>query len=688
MSDTPHTPHTPHTPDMPDGTASLAFAGLDPDRIPGHIARRIADARQALVALLSLPAVDWATLESVLGEATDRLHRDWSVVQHLAAVNDSPALRQAIGSTQPQVVEFWTQLGASAELYRLYERLDPATLTPEQARARTLALRGFVLSGARLDGPQRQRFAAIQARLAALSRQFSENTLDATDGWHYLACEAEVAGLPEDTRQALAEAARADGHAGQFKLSLKMPVYLAVMQFAQDRQLRARLHWANATRASDLSPPDQAGLDNTPVIGEILALRRELAGLLGFASFAELSMATKMADSPSQVQDFLHDLAARARPSALQDVAALRAFASDNLGIDDPQPWDWSFISEQLKQARYRFSAQELKPYFPFPSVLQGLFRLAEGLFGIAIHAEAAEGWHPSVSHYRIEQDGQVLGRFYLDPFVRPGKRGGAWMNGIVNRWKQPGAPARLPVALIVCNFAEGVGGQPALMQHGEVVTLFHEFGHALHHLLTRVDTLAVSGIQGVEWDAVELPSQMMENFCWEWPVLQTLAIHAVTGEPLPEALYRKMLAAKNFQAGLQTLAQVERSLVDMQLHSSPAPDVVATLQAVNSRIGALPQAPYMRYVHSFSHLFAGGYAAGYYSYQWAEVLSADAYAAFEEEAGTPGMAERSTGERYRRSILEAGGSRPAIESFQAFRGRAPSIDAMLRHRGMAAAAA
>ncbi len=323
---------------MPDGTASLAFAGLDPDRIPGHIARRIADARQALAALLSLPAVDWATLESVLGEATDRLHRDWSVVQHLAAVNDSPALRQAIGSTQPQVVEFWTQLGASAELYRLYERLDPAMLTPEQARARTLALRGFVLSGARLDGPQRQRFAAIQARLAALSRQFSENTLDATDGWHYLACEAEVAGLPEDTRQALAEAARADGHAGQFKLSLKMPVYLAVMQFAQDRQLRARLHWANATRASDLSPPDQAGLDNTPVIGEILALRRELAGLLGFASFAELSLATKMADSPSQVQDFLHDLAARARPAALQDVAALRAFASETSGSTTPSP--------------------------------------------------------------------------------------------------------------------------------------------------------------------------------------------------------------------------------------------------------------------------------------------------------------------------------------------------------------
>lgn len=663
----------------------IAFTGIDPAGIPAAIGRRLDSARQALDELLRLPDMDWPTLDRLLGVPNDQLSRDWLVVQHLAAVDDSPALRKAIGETMPKVVEFWTQLGASAPLHRLYERLDPATLTPAQARARTLALQDFELSGAHLAGPAQQRFAAIKARLAALSKQFSENALDATDGWHYLATEPEVAGLPQDTLQAAAAAARADGHEGQFKLSLKMPVYLAVMQFAEDRELRARLHRAHSTRASDLAPPEQARLDNTPVIDEILALRRELAAMLGFANYAELSLATKMANSPAEVEAFLLDLAARARPSALKDVAALRAFASEALDMEDPQPWDWAFISEKLKQARYQFSAQDLRPYFPFPTVLQGLFKLAERLFGISIHATAADGWHPSVLPYRIERDGQTLGHFYVDPFVRPGKRGGAWMNGIVNRWKRAGeSQPRLPVAVLVCNFAEGVQGRPALLEHGDVVTLFHEFGHALHHLLTQVDTLDVAGIRGVEWDAVELPSQMMENFCWEWPVLQAITAHAETGEPLPEALYRKMLAAKNFQSGMQTLNQVERSLVDLRLHTSPVPQTVPTMQAVSREIAVLPQAPYVRYTHAFSHIFAGGYAAGYYSYQWAEVLSADAYAAFEEEAREPGVAERSTGERYLRSILEAGGSRPAIESFQDFRGRAPAIDALLRHRGMA----
>jgi oligopeptidase A len=680
----------------------LDFTDLPPfDAIaPGHVAPALevllADANAALERATdpAFPAV-WAELARTLDVSTERLGRAWGAVSHLNSVADTPELRAAYNESLPKVTEFWTRLGADERLYAKYKAMDAASLTPEQAQAHKNAMRGFVLGGADLQGAAKERFAQIQERHAELAQKFSENALDATDAFSLLVDAEQLAGVPDDVLQATAAAAQAEGKTGH-KLTLKMPCYLPVMQFAHSSALRQTLYKAYVTRASDQAEGEAVKFDNTAIMGELLALRHEEAQLLGYRHFADVSLVPKMAESPEQVITFLRDLGHKARPYAEQDLADLRAFASQHLGLQDPQAWDWPYIGEKLKEARYAFSEQEVKPYFTAPKVLAGLFQIVETLFEVAIRRDSAPVWHPSVEFYRIERStpagAQLVGQFYLDPAARTGKRGGAWMDDVRARWLRPDTGAlQTPVAHLVCNFAEGVNGKPPLLTHDDVITLFHEFGHGLHHMLTQVNERDVSGISGVEWDAVELPSQFMENFCWEWDVLKHMTAHVDTGEPLPRALFDKMLAAKNYQSGLQTLRQVEFALFDMLLHSQTPPatsgqTILALQQQVRSEVAVLSSPPYSRTPHTFSHIFAGGYSAGYYSYKWAEVLSADAYAAFEEAAHALGQStlDVSTGRRYRQAILEAGGSRPAMESFKAFRGREPSIDALLRHQGMA----
>ena len=631
----------------------------------------------------------WEAISRVLDVAIEELGRAWGDVSHLNSVADTPELRAAYNEVLPRVTEFWTRLGADERLYAKYKAIDPATLNPEQRQAWKNAVRNFVLSGAELQGEAKERFAQIQERQAELSQKFSENALDATDAFAYYAREDELAGLPEDVRQAALAAAEADGKEG-YKLTLKMPCYLPVMQFAESSALREKLYRAYVTRASDKAEGDARRFDNSALIREILALRQEEARLLGYANFGEVSVVAKMADSPREVIDFLRDLARRARPYAEKDVADLRDFAAKHLGIADPQSWDWPYISEKLKEARYAFSEQEVKQYFTAPKVLAGLFKIVETLFDVAIRRDTAPVWNPAVEFYRIERGTELVGQFYLDQPARTGKRGGAWMDGVRTRWLRPDTGRlQTPVAHLVCNFAAGVDGKPPLLTHDDVITLFHEFGHGLHHMLTQVNERDVSGISGVEWDAVELPSQFMENFCWEWDVLRHMTSHVDTGAPLPRELFDKMLAAKNFQSGMATLRQIEFALFDMLLHTEhdPSQDFMPLLGQVREEVAVLQPPAFSRSAHTFSHIFAGGYAAGYYSYKWAEVLSADAYAAFEETAGADGLPSTETGARYRQAILEVGGSRPAMESFKAFRGRAPSLDALLRHQGMAQAA-
>ncbi|MES2926512.1 MAG: oligopeptidase A [Burkholderiales bacterium RIFCSPLOWO2_12_FULL_64_33] len=636
----------------------------------------------------------WDAIAKVLDVATERLGTAWGSISHLNSVADTPELRAAYNAALPKVTEFWTRLGADERLYAKYKAIDPATLTAEQRQAHLNAVRNFVLSGAELTGAAKERFAQIQERQAELSQKFSENALDATDAYAYYATAEELDGIPDDVQQAALAAAQADGKEG-YKLTLKMPCYLPVMQFAARSDLREKLYRAYVTRASDQAEGDARKFDNTALISEILALRREEAQLLGYANFGEVSVVPKMAQSPAQVITFLRDLARRARPYAEKDIADLRAFAAEHLGLANPQAWDWPYISEKLKEARYAFSEQEVKKYFTAPKVLAGLFKIIETLFEVSIRRDTAAVWHPAVEFYRIERthpEGahkgtQLVGQFYLDQPARTGKRGGAWMDDVRTRWLRPDTGVlQTPVAHLVCNFASGVDGKPPLLTHDDVITLFHEFGHGLHHMLTQVNERDVSGIGGVEWDAVELPSQFMENFCWEWDVLKHMTAHVDTGEPLPRALFDKMIAAKNYQSGMQTLRQIEFSLFDMLLHTEhdPAQDIMPLLDQVRREVAVLQPPAFSRTAHTFSHIFAGGYAAGYYSYKWAEVLSADAYAAFEETAGSDGLPSIETGRRYRQAILEAGGSRPAMESFKAFRGREPSLEALLRHQGMA----
>ena len=670
-----------------DFSALPAFDRISPSDVAPALDVLLADANQALETVTAADfAARWSDIAAVLDVSTEKLGRAWGVVSHLSSVADTPELRAAYNEALPRVTEFWTRLGADERLYAKYKAIDAASLNGEQRQALKNAMRNFVLSGAELSGAAKERFAHIQERQAELAQKFSENTLDATDAYSYYARADELHGVPADVQQAALAAAQAEGKEG-YKLTLKMPCYLPVMQFADNSALRETLYRAHVTRASDQSTGDAAKFDNTALIQEILALRQEEAQLLGYANFGEVSVVPKMASSADEVIAFLRDLAVRARPYAEKDVADLRAFAAESLALPEPQPWDWPYVAEKLKEARYAFSEQEVKPYFTAPKVLAGLFKIIESLFEVAIRPDTAPVWHPAVQFYRIERGGQLVGQFYLDQPARTGKRGGAWMDDMQTRWLRPDTGVlQTPIAHLVCNFASGVDGKPALLTHDDVITLFHEFGHGLHHLLTQVNERDVSGIGGVEWDAVELPSQFMENFCWEWDVLQHMTAHVDTGEPLPRALFEKMLAAKNFQSGMQTLRQIEFSLFDMLLHTqhNPTEDFMPLLAEVRDEVAVLQPPAFSRTMHTFSHIFAGGYAAGYYSYKWAEVLSADAYAAFEETVAADGSPSLETGQRYRQTILEAGGSRPAMESFKAFRGREPSLDALLRHQGMA----
>ena len=677
--------HTPNP--LLASTGLPLFDQIRAEHVGPAIDQLIAHASAALetVTAPEFPA-DWNALATTLDTATEALGRAWGAVSHLSSVADTPELRAAFNAALPVVTEFWTRLGADERLYAKYKAVDVQTLNAEQRKAHANALRSFVLSGAELQGAAKERFAAIQERSAALAQKFSENTLDATDRWAYYATAEEMQGIPADVQQAARTAAQAEGKDG-FKLTLKIPCYLPVMQFATHSSLREKLYRAYVTRASDQAEGDGQQYDNRPIIEELLALRHEEAQLLGYANFGEVSLVPKMANSPQEVITFLRDLAQRARPYAEKDVQDLRQFAREHLGLSDPQPWDWTFIAEKLKEQRYAFNEQEVKEYFTAPKVLAGLFKIIETLFDVAIVPDQAPVWHPAVQFYALQRNGQTIAQFYLDQPARTGKRGGAWMDDVRSRWQRPdNGQLQTPVAHMVCNFADGVDGQPALLTHDDVITLFHESGHALHHLLTQVTEKDVSGINGVEWDAVELPSQFMENFCWEWDVLRHMTAHVKTGEPLPRALFDKMVAAKNFQAGMQTLRQVEFALFDMLLHTQAAPsgDYLALLQQVRDEVAVLPTTPYNRSTNTFSHIFAGGYAAGYYSYKWAEVLSADAYAAFEETHNPDGSHSRATGQKYLHEILERGGSRSALENFTAFRGRAPQLDALLRHQGMA----
>jgi oligopeptidase A len=669
------------------------FDQIKPEHVSPALDVLLKEAEEALEKVVG-PDVppDYDALSLLLDVSTEKLGRAWGAVGHLNSVADTPELRAAFNENLPRVTEFYTRLGADERLYAKYKALAQSpqgqALSPARARALENALRGFVLGGAELQGAARDRFAAIQEEQAAKAQAFSEHVMDATDKFAHYASIEEMADVPQDVIDATHAAAEAEGKEG-CKLTLHMPTYLPVMQYASNRGLRETMYRAYATRASEFGPPER---DNSALMSDLLALRQEEAQLLGYPSFADVSLVPKMAESPKQVMAFLRDLAQRARPYAEKDMAELREFAAAELGLSDLQSWDVSYASEKLKEARYAFSDQEVKQYFTEPTVLQGLFGLIETLFEVRIKPDTAPVWHESVRFFRIERDGdqgvELVGQFYLDPYARPGKRPGAWMDDVRGRWSRPDTNAtQTPVAHLVCNFAKGVGDKPALLTHDDVTTLFHEFGHGLHHMLTKVNDIGVSGISGVEWDAVELPSQFMENFCWEWALIQKLTRHVDTGESLPRALFDKMTAAKNFQSGMMTLRQVEFSLFDMRLHAEAGSNqrIQAVVDEVRQEVAVNIPPAFNRFQHSFSHIFAGGYSAGYYSYKWAEVLSADAFAAF-EEAATPetGVLNPQVGRQYRQAILEAGGSRTAMENFKAFRGREPSIDALLRHQGMA----
>ncbi|HVO06110.1 MAG TPA: M3 family metallopeptidase [Burkholderiaceae bacterium] len=625
---------------------------------------------------------DYEALSSVLDTAVERLSRAWGTVSHLNQVCDTPALRAAHNECLPRISGFYARLGADPHLFAKYRAIDPdaQALNPARRRALANALRDFELAGAQLHGAQRERFLHLQDRQAELAQRFEEHVQDATDVYAEYVGADRLDGVPDDVRAALRADAAADGHNG-YKLSLMAPRWRPLMQHATDRDLREQLYRAFHARASDLGPSE---FDNSPLITELLDLRQEHARLLQFGDYAQLSLTTKMARTPHQALQFLRDLAARSRPQARADLAEMRTFARDHLGIAELMPWDHRFVAERLREQRFAFSEQEVKRYFTFERVLDGLFRLVETLFELRITPDTASVWHDSVRVYRIERDGALVGQFYLDPFSRAGKRPGAWMHDARGRWRRPEGthPVQTPVACLVCNFAPPLPGRDALLTHLDLITLFHEFGHGLHHMLTRVEELAVAGIAGVEWDAVELPSQFMENFCWEWEVLSRLSAHVDDGAPLPRALYDKMVAARHFHSALEMLRQVQYALLDMRVHHEPdaARAIERVLDEVHAEVSVYDPDPAQRLAHSFSHIFAGGYGAGYYSYKWAEVLSADAYSAFEER----GLFDLDTGRRYRREILEVGGSRDALDSFKAFRGREPSITALLRHQGIA----
>ena len=669
-----------------DFTGLPRYTEITPEHVTPAIDQLLAENR-ALIERLAADTASptWDSFAQPLEDANERLSRAWGQVSHLHSVLDSPELRAVYNENLPKITQYYAELSQHEGLYRKFKALAASaeypTLSPARRRIIDNELRDFRLGGAELPAEQKARFRAIQEELAKLSAKFEENLLDATNAWaKYVTDETELEGVPEDVKQMFAEQAQADGQRG-FKLNLQAPSYLPVMQFCANRALREEMYRAYVTRASEFGP---AELDNTALIGQIVRLRREAARLLGYPDYAHVSLVPKMAQTPAEVLDFLNTLARRAKPYAERDMAELREFAAKELALPVLEAWDTAYASEKLRQVRYAFSEQEVKQYFQEPRVLAGLYCLIETLYGLEIRESQAPVWHESVKFFDIrDRTGALIGQFYLDLYARDSKRGGAWMDDAITRRRTRGG-IQTPVAYLNCNFARPVGGKPALLTHDEVITLFHEFGHGLHHLLTRVEDLGVSGINGVEWDAVELPSQFMENFCWEWDVLKHMTAHIDTGEPLPRALYDKMLAAKNFQAGMQMVRQIEFALFDMHLHHDFDPDgsktVLELLDDIRRQVAVIIPPAYNRFPNNFSHIFAGGYAAGYYSYKWAEVLSADAYSLFEEN----GVLNPEVGHRFWSEILAQGGARPAIESFKAFRGREPTIDALLRHNGMA----
>ena len=670
----------------------LDFSGLPQfDRVqPQHVVpaveQLLTEGRALLERLATDPAEPrWDNFARPLEDMEERLSRAWSQVGHMNAVVNSPELREAYNACLPKLTDFYSDLSQDERLYAKFRALSASkefgTLNRAQQKIVENELRDFRLGGAELPDDQKARFKEIQEALSKLAAKFEENLLDTTNDFaHYVEDAAELKGLPEDALQAAEAAAKADGKTG-YKFTLHFPSYMPVLQYADNRALRELLYRAYATRASEFGKPEW---DNTGLIKEILQLKREAAQLLGYRNYAEMSLATKMADSPQQVVEFLDTLARRAKPFAERDMQELTDYAK-KLGIADMQAWDVAYVSEKLREEKYAFSDQEVKQYFPEQKVLAGLFKVVETIFGVQVRKAQAPVWHDDASFYEItDKAGQPVGQFYLDLYARNNKRGGAWMDEAITR-RRIGDKVTLPVAFLTCNFSAPVGGKPALFTHDEVITMFHEFGHGLHHMLTQVDDYSVSGIKGVEWDAVELPSQFMENFCWEWDVLRHMTAHVETGEHLPKELFDKMVAAKNFQAGMQTVRQIEFSLFDMRLHGDFDPAGSKTpldlIEEVRDEVAVVRPPKWNRFPNNFSHIFAGGYAAGYYSYKWAEVLSADAYSLFEEH----GVLCEETGRRFWAEVLAMGGSRPALESFVAFRGREPSIDALLRHNGMTA---
>ncbi len=662
------------------------FNEIKPEHISPAIDSLIAEGR-ALVETLATSQVTptWDNFALKLEDQSEKLGRAWSQVGHINAVVNSPALREAYNDNLQKLTDFGSDLAQDERLYAKFKAIQASAnfkeLSPTQQTIINHEVRDFKLGGAELPANQKARFKAISEELSKLSSKFEENIMDNTSDFTHLVVDVDVddlAGLPDDAIEAAAEAATAADKTG-YLFSLHFPSYLPVMQYAENRALRELLYRAYATRASELSKPEW---DNTSLISDILKLKKEEANMLGFKNFAELSLATKMADTPTQVAEFLNTLAQRAKPYAERDMEELLAYAK-KLELADMQAWDVGYVSEKLRQEKYAFSDQEVKQYFPEEKVLAGLFKVTETIFGVQVRKAEAPVWHQDASFYEIsDHSNNPIAYFYLDLYARQNKRGGAWMDECITRRKKS-TGLELPVAYLTCNFSAPVGNKPALFTHDEVTTMFHEFGHGLHHMLTQVEEYGVSGIKGVEWDAVELPSQFMENFCWEWEVLRNMTAHVETGAQLPRELFDKMIAAKNFQAGMQTVRQIEFSLFDMRLHGDFDPNGKLTaldvIDQVRDEVAVLRPPKWNRFPNSFSHIFAGGYAAGYYSYKWAEVLSADAYSLFEEL----GVLSDEAGSRFKNEVLAKGGSRPAMESFIAFRGREPSMDALLRHNGM-----
>ena len=629
-------------------------------------------------------SISWENFVEPIEMVSEKISRAWGQIEHLNAVVNSDDLRKAYNDNLIKLTEFYTNLSQDEALYKKYQSLKDGeifeSLTPSQKRIIDNVLREFKLGGAELNELEKVRFKVIQEKLAKLSTQFEENILDATNEFSIFVGDADdLQGIPEENIKKAQSEAIEDKKEG-YKFTLHFPSYLPVMQYAEDRNLREKLYRGYATRASELASPK---FDNTKLIDEILALRYESAKLLGFNHFTEMSLVTKMAKSNEEVVSFLMDLANKAKPFALKDMEELSAF-SKTLGIEKLEAWDIAYVSEKLRQAKYSFSENEVKQYFPEHRVLKGLFKVVETIFKLKIIKTDTPTWHKDVSFYSIKNDrDELVGQFYFDLYARNHKRGGAWMDEAISRYKNSFESSH-PVAFLTCNFSSPSENKPALFSHDDVITLFHEFGHGLHHMLTKVDEYSISGIKGVEWDAVELPSQFMENFCWEWDVVKHMTEHVDNKSPLPEALFKKMIEAKNFQSGMQTLRQIEFSLFDIRLHTQYSDqnkiNSLKLLETIRDEIAVVRPPAWNRFPNSFSHIFAGGYAAGYYSYKWAEVLASDAFSLFEEE----GILSSNAGQKFQEEVLSKGGSRPAMESFVAFRGRTPSVDALLRHSGMA----